>query len=528
MKTDKLDQLLRASGQGEAEQMPPEVETRLQHLYEQIGQRRTAQQIRDDLAKSSPSNTPVAETTDHGVGHEDGSLSVLPTADGVMTAQPERKPKRHRWIRQSMTAAAVLVIGVGGVLGSGFFSADMARSLKQIPGTEYVYRFTSEMGWQTADEREENAKPTIQQNGVTLTLESLVYDGRKLGLEVKQQTEQKNAEIEKIDVLVNGRSALFALSELPGLTKEEKQNPYNRQSIDSTNTQYRIVQDLRSEILQGHEKNEQEGYSTMYSVNPVDQPEAVDMVIRFRIKGMSNQPFVFNVHAQRTSKFDVYAIAKPVDTGEGVTFDQVAAVSTPLATYVHVELGGFKQWSKKNHNQSMSYDLMDSQQNMYLPHSRQTWYDQNKIYLEYDALPATATGITLISSTYVDPANLQIRLVPQTDKPTVERPIVLNMGSSGSVNITGITETSDHIQLHVIPAKTYQLYEVAYSLWYDRPNAKSDYTGTYPIEVTRDPANSQQYILSYDKEKIKGNNMELYYTLDRKRYLPQISIPLQQ
>ncbi|MEW4372304.1 DUF4179 domain-containing protein [Paenibacillus kandeliae] len=516
MKTDKLDQLLRERGRDEAEQMPPEIEARLQHIYGQIGQRRTAQQIRDDLAMSSPSNTSVPQMKDHGAGYEDGSLSVLPAADDVMTAQPERKRKRHRWIWQSMTAAAVLVIGVGGVLGSGFFSADMARSLKQIPGTEYVYRFTSEMGWQTADEREENAKPTIQQNGVTMTLESLVYDGSKLRLEVSQQTEQKNAEIEKVEVIVNGKNATLPLD--LNATAEQKQNIFHRQVIDQNHANYAMVYDLIPEVLQG--KNDSSGRMDGYETNP----KTVDMNIRITLKHMTNQPFIYHVNATRTSKLDRYAIPKRISTGQGIAFDKVEATSTPLATYVHVKLDGYPDWKQRNHNQYILYMLTDSEGNVYRENPQSTGSPDDK-HSEYDALPTEATGLTLIPWYFSETSDQQIHSISMKNKPSAERPIQLDMGSTGSISITNIQENDDQIILHVIPGEPYQLYQVVYSLWYEQPNSKREQNGVYATTVNPDLAVNGQYIITYDKAKLKGTKTELYYTIDKMNYLPQIPIP---
>ncbi|PAD78900.1 Tat pathway signal protein [Paenibacillus campinasensis] len=85
------------------------------------------------------------------------------------------------WKRTIVAASAAAVLG-GGIIGSGFVSPVMADALKQVPVFGTLFKGTSEESVKAALDQGIVSDPnmSVTQDGVTLKLSDLLYDGTRL------------------------------------------------------------------------------------------------------------------------------------------------------------------------------------------------------------------------------------------------------------------------------------------------------------------------------------------------------------
>ncbi|GBF78246.1 hypothetical protein PA598K_06864 [Paenibacillus sp. 598K] len=106
------------------------------------------------------------------------SLAELPAPAPVS----RRRHGRGAW--GAATAAALLI----GVIGSAYVSPVMAASLKNVPIISSFYQLAGDLGLQTAEQRglawKSNA--SVTQDGVTLSVSEIAYDGTRLSLLVSR------------------------------------------------------------------------------------------------------------------------------------------------------------------------------------------------------------------------------------------------------------------------------------------------------------------------------------------------------
>ncbi|MFD0716640.1 DUF4179 domain-containing protein [Paenibacillus sp. GCM10027626] len=104
-----------------------------------------------------------------------------------------RAVQRPKWMirRMSLTAAAAAVLCTV-VLGSGFISPAMAAVLKEIPIVGSIFQKVRGPGLQTAAERgmSETVGQAVHNNGVTLQIQEIIYDGDRVSIGYVQQADE--------------------------------------------------------------------------------------------------------------------------------------------------------------------------------------------------------------------------------------------------------------------------------------------------------------------------------------------------
>lgn len=115
---------------------------------------------------------------------------------GGITPNRHKSKSRSYLLRLMITAASIVAVCIA-LIGSGFVSPAMAQALKQIPAIESVFRLAGDLGLRTADEQglTKDVDERITQDGVTLSISELVFDGARLsfvltdeGLDGKETT----------------------------------------------------------------------------------------------------------------------------------------------------------------------------------------------------------------------------------------------------------------------------------------------------------------------------------------------------
>ncbi|WP_046212485.1 DUF4179 domain-containing protein [Paenibacillus wulumuqiensis] len=490
MKNDKLDQWLRSGAeQEENDLIPPDIQSRLQLVYDAIEQGQTGQGIREKLSRDP----------------QEEQAAVVPD---TMAAQPVAKRKPRRMLRHGMTAAAML-IGMGGILGSGYFSADMAHILKQVPGVPAVYQLTSHLGWTTADEQEsESDSLSIEQQGVTMTIEKIVYDGRKVYLEMKQQHDAQRQSIQDVEIYINGKSAASA---------KEQQSAVPPQNQSEHADQYRLHLNLNPSVLFGLPDG-------IVSSDPSEiqlsqMPAQLDMQIRVSLKKAPNSPFVYNVNVQKQPQTASYILKKKASLPEKLVVRTVEVEVTPATTYIDMNIERIESWRRKHEGSGVYFILMDSLNRPYHPFL--TSGDPATPHMEYNSLPDDAGDLTLVPYTFNLEPIMKKYPVPIQKEPSDAHPIELDMGTTGKVKIMERTSTDNEITLRIQPGEAYQAYMVAYSLWYG--DQKMHEARGRPAEIFPDPAHAGQYLITYDKTRLKPGDRLCYY-VSNMRYLKEIPL----
>lgn len=494
MKNDKLERMLNHAKQQESleiNEIPKEVESKLQDIYQAIEQRQSAQQIREKFPLSSDIQQKTTEK---------------------MT--PSTVRTRNNTIRRySATVAATLIIGIGGIIGSGYVSTDMAHLAKQIPGTNQIYQFTSAFGWVPADDLQSfTSQPSVTQEGVTLTLSYLIYDGKKIYVHLQQQANAELHGYQAINLSVNGESLTSADNTTANLQWSENKE----KKISDLSWQ----KDLTSEMLPVQSNISD---SSGKDISASDLPEELDVQLNIQLQDMPDQPFIFNIHVQRdvpqTYQLKDYSQAK-----EGITYNKVTVTGTSASTFVELQASGIKEWRSRYYLQhghypiTIGYILLDSMNKVYKTELQNG--DFTNEALEYNALPKEMKEVTLIPWTFNEEPILKNRLFSNKSNSSTT-PAMIDMGQTGKVNLLKIESTPEKYVLHIQTQEVYQSYMIAYSFWYGQLN--KDGHETYPSEVTPDPEHKGQFLVSFEKSKLKTND-QLHYSVNKIRYLEPMHI----
>ncbi|WP_433945579.1 DUF4179 domain-containing protein [Paenibacillus sp. SN-8-1] len=135
---------------------------------------------------------------------------VLERINSTLELLPEQ-PAVRRWrkplVISSTAAALILICG----LGSAFVSPAMASALKQIPGIQKVFEIAGDFGLKTADEQ--GLTTTIAQRitdqGISLELSEVIYDGSRLTLGYIQKSPKGIQEVRQVKYAIDGKSVSF-------------------------------------------------------------------------------------------------------------------------------------------------------------------------------------------------------------------------------------------------------------------------------------------------------------------------------
>jgi hypothetical protein len=121
---------------------------------------------------------------------------------------PERK-RRKRTLLYSLSAA---IVAFGLFIGSAFVSPTMAKVVSQIPFIGSIFAFAGDEGLQAASLKGLSTpiNQQVKDNGITLNMKEVYYDGTRLALGFTQESFLPLGEIERPEVQVNGKLINFS------------------------------------------------------------------------------------------------------------------------------------------------------------------------------------------------------------------------------------------------------------------------------------------------------------------------------
>ncbi len=516
MRTNNIEQVehkLKQVGKCESiakdqENVPFDIQTELQDIYDAIEQGQPADRIRNELTrrqKQVNEGDAVLKKAD-----TDSVATPAETAiPGVMIANSTHR-RHQRMIRYSITAAAVIVIGVGSVMSSAFFSADMARTLKQLPGASQFYQLTSQWGWQTADEKERLLQqPSVEQDGIKLTLRSLLYDGKKVNIELQQQASKQHP-VQQVEIYVNGRQVSSTGNKV---NKDQMQ--------DASTTIYKLQRELEPAPLMGISDMElADRFGQQLEVPTSALPQQVDMQINITLQGMTGKPFIYHIHAKQSS-LPNYSLTNTVRTPEGIGFHGATVQATPVATYIDLTTSYSAPWKKWNDQYylnhgyyplSLIYTLTDSDNHVYRTASN-SGRDPHT-FLEFEPIIGQPAELIVTPWNFNEEPVQNQRQIQIASGQHSNLPLTLDMGTTGKVTLLAVDSTPEQYILHIKPEQAYQTYTTASSFWYGAPGQKY---GTYSSDLLLDPDHEGQLLIKFDKSKLKPG-AELHYSVDKVTY----------
>ncbi|WP_411346579.1 DUF4179 domain-containing protein [Paenibacillus sp. WLX1005] len=521
MRTDKLEEMLKQIGEQEVieqkdTEIPVDIQVELRSIYQAIGQGQSADQIRQTI-----SSTENASELQQQQEIAEKKIASIPP---IMATENPNHRRNRRLIRYGITAAAVMFIGIGSAISSAFFSADMARAIKQLPGANQLYQLTSQWGWMTADEQEvKSPQLSVEQDGITLTLHSLLYDGKKVRITLEQYAAKKQHGIQQVEIYVNGRQV---------------SSPYNKINEDSVQDDHTSIYDLQRELIPEALLGitQQQLYETFESYDDIPiskMPENVNMQIKITLQGMTNQPFVYDVNTER-SPLPNYTLSNTLQIPEGMSYHSALVQATPIITYIQLNVSYLEQWEKwryryylqhGNYPASITYGLSDSNNRVYRIQSHSGTYGDNPSeFLEFDPIIGTPKELILTPFMFNEEPITHHRPVPLHSQGNINLPITLDMGTTGKVKLLEVNSTSDQYILRFQPEQSYQTYTTATSLWYGNLNQRH---GVYSRKISEDPNHQGQFLMAFDKSDLKQGD-QLYYSIDKIRYMDTLHLQATQ
>lgn len=130
------------------------------------------------------------------------------------TMKENRQPKKNSKKRIVIYSSSAAVLALGLLTGSAFVSPAMAKVVSQIPVIGSIFSFAGDEGLQTAS-KQGLASPvnqTVKDNGITLSIKDVFYDGTRLSLGYSHESLVSLGEVEQPDIQVNGKAINFSSS----------------------------------------------------------------------------------------------------------------------------------------------------------------------------------------------------------------------------------------------------------------------------------------------------------------------------
>ncbi|WP_366294231.1 DUF4179 domain-containing protein [Paenibacillus sp. AN1007] len=124
------------------------------------------------------------------------ALETFPMQERNHRKKADRVVSRVR--RILLTAAAVLIVTIGGLLGGAAVSPTIAASLQSVPLIGSLFKLAADdLGLQTLEERGlvDAVEASATHDGITLRIPELVYDGTRLSMVVTRDGEKRGGGI---------------------------------------------------------------------------------------------------------------------------------------------------------------------------------------------------------------------------------------------------------------------------------------------------------------------------------------------
>lgn len=228
----------------------------------------------------------------------------------------EKPSHRFRIVKRAAVGfGAALILGVV-ILGSGFASPALARSLERIPLVNSIFELAGDMGLQAASR--EGVTTAIdssdQIEDATIRATEVIYDGTRLSVGLEWDGESLSRSLDNLQVLIDGQP----------LNPGEEQEDAFQHSIGMITTP---GLDKQSVILQFSEKSYDEGGITL--------PDQFQMTIQGQLTGI-DELFQIEIPVQKDTSQNIVQQPGMSQTYNHVTTTVEKITQTPATTQIRL------------------------------------------------------------------------------------------------------------------------------------------------------------------------------------------------
>lgn len=324
---------------------------------------------------------------------------------GVKAGQKQSTPKRKKVMPLLLSSVATISL----VIGSGFISPTMASVLAKVPILDSIFKSVGDKGLQVAinDENAMSLNETLTSNGVSLTIQDVLYDGSRLAFSYVQD---KQEEIYPLHIEVNGEVINFS-------------------------------ENMTGEYLQNG------NYSGLIQVRPTKPlPNEFDLSVAIHQIGKTKGNWQFETSVIKTNNNSINLTTGQTGKIEGISFEVKKFESTNSAVSLHILYEGTVE-EIFNEHQLLQLHLLD-QEGTPLPLIDSSGSgDEESMLYEYVFEPLSKE----VSDLTISPFFMQFPKERKEITATLEEnqlPITLSQGEMGDIVVTKIEEENGRQALY--------------------------------------------------------------------------------
>ncbi|WP_394189378.1 DUF4179 domain-containing protein [Paenisporosarcina quisquiliarum] len=325
--------------------------------------------------------------------------------EGLMPSRKRDTPKRKKVIMLLLSSAATF----GLIIGSGFISPTMASVLAKVPIFDSIFTSVGDKGLQVAinDENATSLNEKITSNGVSLTIEDVLYDGSRLAFSFVQD---KAEEIYPLHIEVNGEVINFS----------EK---------------------MTGEYLPNGQ------YSGLIQVHPTKPlPNEFDLSVAIYQIGKTKGDWHFETHVIKTNNNSVNLTTGQTAELGGISYEVKKFESTNSAVSLHILYEGTVE-EIFNEHQVLQLHLLDQEGTIIPMIDASGSGDDESMLYEYvfEPLSEEVTGLTI--SPFFMPFTKESKEITAALEEN-HLPLTISQGEMGDLVVTKIEEENGRFALY--------------------------------------------------------------------------------
>lgn len=323
--------------------------------------------------------------------------------DGLRAGQ--KQPKRKKVITLLLSSAA----SFGLIIGSGFISPTMASVLAKVPILDSIFTSVGDKGLQVAinDENAIQLNKTLTSNGVSLTIQNVLYDGSRLVFSYLQETEE---EIYPLNIEINGQVINFS----ENMTGENLPNGQ---------------------------------YSGLIQIKPTTPlPNEFDLSVAIHQIGDTKGDWHFETPVIKTNNNSIELPTGQTAELDGISYEVKKFESTNSAVNLEILYEGTAE-EIFNERQILQLHLLDQDGNLIQMIDASGSGDDESILYEYLFAPLSKDATSLTISPFFMPTPEKREYITATLEEK-NLPLTISQGEMGDIIITKIEKESDKYALY--------------------------------------------------------------------------------
>lgn len=317
----------------------------------------------------------------------------------------QKHPKRKKVMTLLLSSAA----SFGLIVGSGFISPTMASVLAKVPILDSIFTSVGDTGLQVAinDENAIQLNKTLTSNGVSLTIQSVLYDGSRLVFSYVQDIEE---EIYPLNIEVNGQVINFA-------------------------------ENMTGEYLPNGQ------YSGLIQVKPTKPlPDEFDLSVTIHQIGETKGDWYFETPVIKTNNNSIDFPTGQTAELDGISYEVKKFESTNSAVNLHILYKGTAE-EIFNEHQILQLHLLDQKDNLMQMIDASGSGDEESILYEYIFAPLSKDVTSLTISPFFMPTPEKREYITATLEEK-NLPLTISQGEMGDIIVTKIEEENGKYALY--------------------------------------------------------------------------------